>query len=60
MTLNDLIRKAQTLAMRFSSGDIQLIDDDWNDIDLDLEIVQDSFDKEYYVKVIEITNYEQV
>lgn len=60
MTLNDLLRKAQALAMQCSSGDIQLIDDDWNDIDLDLEIVQDSFDKEYYVKVIEITNYEQV
>lgn len=53
MTLNDLLRKVQALAMQCSSGDIQLIDDDWNDIDLDLEIVQDSFDKKYYIKVIE-------
>ena len=57
MTLNNLLRKAQALAMQCSSGDIQLIDDDWDDIDLVLEIVQDSFTKEYHVKVIE---YEQV
>lgn len=60
MTLNDLIRKANDLATKFSSGDIELIDGDGNDIDLDLKIVLDYYDGKYYVKVIETISDEQV
>lgn len=60
MTLNDLLRKAQALAMQCSSGDIELITDDWDGIDIDFEIAQDSFDGKYYVKVIETIHYEQM
>lgn len=60
MTLNDLLRKVQALAMQSSSGDIELITDDWDGIDIDFEIAQDSFDGKYYVKVIETIHYEQM
>jgi len=46
--------------MQSSSGDIELITDDWDGIDIDFEIAQDSFDGKYYVKVIETIHYEQM
>ena len=53
MTLADLIRKLREVGDQFTSYEIPLIDDDWNDIDIDVEIVQDTFDKKYYIKIIE-------
>ena len=58
MTLNDLIRKANEMARQMSSGDVKIITDDWDDLDIELELVQDSFDKQYYLKVIYIPKYE--
>ena len=46
MTLNDLIRKAQSLAQQFSTGDIPLYDGLYIEIqDIDL-IVEDDYDGE--------------
>ena len=46
MTLNDLIRKAQTLAMQFSSGDIPL------DKDIDLTIA--TYKDESYGIIVDV------
>ncbi len=57
MTLGDLYRKLREVGDQFNSYEIPLIDDDWNDIDVIVEAVQDSFDKKYYVKIVDIPNY---
>ena len=59
MTLGDLYRKLREVGDQFNSYEIPLIDDDWNDIDVIVEAVQDSFDKKYYVKIVDIPNYQE-
>ena len=59
MTLGDLYRKLREVGDQFNTYEIPLIDDDWNDIDVIVETVQDSFDKKYYIKIIEIPNYQE-
>lgn len=52
MTLNDLIRKAQALAMQFSSGDVPL------DREIDLDLVEDGYGG-YFVWVKEVKEEEK-
>ena len=52
MTLNDLLRKAQALAMQMSSGDIPL------DREIDLDLVEDGYGG-YFVWVREVKEEEK-
>ena len=52
MTLNDLLRKAQSLAQQFSTGDIPLYDGLYREIqDIDLTVEDDYDDEGPYIIV---------
>ena len=54
MILNDLLRKAQSLAQQFSTGDIPLYDGLYREIqDIDLT-VEDDYDEEGPYIIVEI------
>lgn len=59
MTLGDLLRKLREVGDQFNTHEIPLINEDWDDVDFQVEIVQDSETKKYYIKMIEIPNYEE-
>jgi len=52
MTLGDLVRKLREVGDKFPTYEIPLVDVNWDDLDVTIEIVQDSYDGKYYVKVI--------
>lgn len=60
MTLADLLRKLREVGDQFNSYAIPLINGDWDDVDFQIEVAQDSETKQYYVKVIEIVKYEGI
>lgn len=60
MTLGDLLRKLREVGDQFNTYEIPLINGDWDDVDFQIEVAQDSETKQYYVKVIEIVKYEGI
>ena len=50
MTLAELIRKSREVGDMFNTYEIPLVDEEWNNVSFDLEIVKDDFGK-YCIKV---------